>query len=71
MEGISCPEAVEMNKRVACSVIDGQAIIVAIGKPQNSETLGDLADMLMLSLTVILMFPSQLRRGQGDQRQSN
>ena len=39
VEGISCPEAIQLNEGSAGLVFDGQALIVAIKKPQHAETL--------------------------------
>ena len=50
VEGISCPEAIQLNERSAGLVIDGQALIVAIGKPQHAETFGDLSDTYVNSV---------------------
>ena len=44
-EGIVCPEAIEHHKSSSCLIIDGQALVVALGKPNNAVTFGDLADI--------------------------
>ena len=31
----------------ACIIIDGQAVIAAIGKPKDAKTFGDLADVFV------------------------
>ena len=40
--GIVCPPTIELDEGVT-SIIDGQALICAIGKPQGAATFGDLA----------------------------
>ena len=43
-EDIVCPEAIELHDSSSCLIIDGQALVVALGKPDNAVTFGDLAD---------------------------
>ena len=44
--GINCPESIEIEGSF-CLIIDGNAIIVTIGKPQEAKTFGNLADDFM------------------------
>lgn len=43
-EDIVCPEAIEVHNLSSCLIIDGQALVVALGKPEKAVTFGDLAD---------------------------
>lgn len=43
-EGVVCPDAIELNGRSSCLIIDGQALVVALGKPDKAVTFGDFAD---------------------------
>lgn len=43
-EDIVCPEAIELYDSSSCLIIDGQALVAALGKPNNAVTFGDLAD---------------------------
>lgn len=43
-EGIECPEGIELHDTSSCLIIDGQALVVALGKPDGAVTFGDLAD---------------------------
>ncbi len=49
-EGIDCPETIELHDQSACLIIDGQALVVAIGKPINAENFGDLSDVFVKSV---------------------
>ena len=42
--GINCPEAIELHEASSCNIIDGQAFVVALGKPDNASTFGHLTD---------------------------
>jgi len=42
-EGIECPQVISPEEP-ACLVIDGQALVVALGKPENAVTFGDFAN---------------------------
>ena len=44
VKGISCPATIKISKS-ATLVIDGQAMVNAIGKPYNATTFGDFADI--------------------------
>ena len=46
LSGINCPGSFEVEVS-SCLIIDGNALIVAIGKPQEAKTFGDLADVFM------------------------
>jgi len=41
---ITCPEAIELHDTSSCLIIDGQALVVSLGRPDNAVTFGDLAD---------------------------
>ena len=43
-QDIVCPEATDMS---SCLIIDGQALVVAVGKPDKAVTFGDLAYTLV------------------------
>ena len=43
-DGINCPESIDLNGKTACLVIDGQALVVSLGKPNDCSSFGDLAD---------------------------
>ena len=42
--GINCPEAIELHEASYCLIIDGKALAIALGKPDNASTVGHLAD---------------------------
>ena len=47
-DGICCPEEIDdIDPVSSCLIIDGQAMIVALGKPPGAETFGDLADVFV------------------------
>jgi len=39
-EGIDCPEIINLHDTSSCLIIDGQALVVALGKPENAQTFG-------------------------------
>ena len=42
------PEMVFVQQKLnSCLIIDGQAVVVAIGKPVGAHTFGDLADVFV------------------------
>ena len=43
-EGINCPETIDLHVESSCLIIDGQALVVGIGKPVDAVTFGDLGD---------------------------
>ena len=43
-EDIECPEKIQLHKTSSCLIIDGQALVVALGKPDGAVMFGDLAD---------------------------
>ena len=43
-EHVVCPDEIELNDSSSCLIIDGQALVVSLGKPNNAETFGNLAD---------------------------
>ena len=43
-EGIDCPDKISLHATSSCLIIDGQALILALGKPSDAVTYGDLAD---------------------------
>ncbi|KAK6185234.1 hypothetical protein SNE40_007510 [Patella caerulea] len=51
-EGIECPQVISPEVS-GCLVIDGQALVVALGKPENTVTFGDLADRYMRAVLTI------------------
>ena len=36
-EGIECPEVIKLHDTSSCLIIDGQALVVALGKPANAD----------------------------------
>ena len=42
--GINCPESIKLHETSSCLFIDGQALVVALEKPDNAVSFGDLAD---------------------------
>ena len=44
---VVCPAEVKVDQSNSCLVIDGQAVVVAIGKPAGAHTFGDLADVFI------------------------
>ena len=44
VKDIECPECIELPG-LAALIIDGQALVVTLGKPTNATTFGDLADI--------------------------
>ncbi|PIK40695.1 hypothetical protein BSL78_22450 [Apostichopus japonicus] len=47
---VECPANIDFNKSTACLVIDGQVRVIAVGKPTNAKTFGDLADEFTKSI---------------------
>jgi hypothetical protein len=47
---VPCPATLDLHGKSACLVIDGQARVVAIGKPVAAKTFGDLADVFTRSI---------------------
>ena len=43
-EDIDCPETIQLHATSSFLIIDGQALAVALGKPDAAVTFGDLAD---------------------------
>lgn len=43
-QGINCTESIELRE-TSCIIIDGQALVVTVGKPDSAATFGDLADV--------------------------
>ena len=43
-EDIDCPETIQLHATSSFLIIDGQALVVALGKPDAAVTFGDLAD---------------------------
>ena len=46
LSGINCPESIDVEGS-SCLIIDGNALIIALGKPQEAKTFGDLAYVFM------------------------
>ena len=44
-EDIDCPETIQLHATSSLLIIDGQALVVALGKPDAAVTFGDLADI--------------------------
>ena len=44
MDGINCPESIDLHGKTACFIIDGQALVVSLGKPNGCSSFRDLAD---------------------------
>ena len=43
-EDIDCPEIIQLHATSSFLIIDGQALVVTLGKPDAAVTFGDLAD---------------------------
>ena len=41
---VTCPESLDLQDSSSCLIIDGQALVVALGKPNSAVTFGDFAD---------------------------
>ena len=48
--GIECPSSINIDNKTACLLLDGQARVIAIGKPAGAKTFGDLADVFTNSI---------------------
>lgn len=46
---INCPATLTLTGR-SCLIIDGQALVMSIGKPENATTFGDIADTLVSAI---------------------
>ena len=51
-ENVQCPPALEQNDlgEQATLIIDGQATVIALGKPQGAVTFGDFADIFVTNV---------------------
>ena len=49
--GIECPSAIDL-KGSACLLIDGMALVAAVGKPADAQTFGDYADRFQNAVLV-------------------
>ena len=49
-EDIHCPETIQLHATSSFLIIDGQALVVALGKPDAAVTFGDLADTYVKSV---------------------
>ena len=52
-EGIDCPETIQLHDTSSCLIIDGQALVVALGKPDGAVTFGDLADIYVKAVLTV------------------
>ena len=43
-EDIDCPETIQFHATSSFLITDGQALVVALGKPDAAVTFGDIAD---------------------------
>ena len=48
-KGTDCPQNIDLEGKPSSLFIDGQALVVAIGKPGGAHTFGDLADKFISS----------------------
>ena len=46
-DGINCPESIDLCGKTACLIIDSQALVVSLGKPNGCSSFGDLADIFV------------------------
>ena len=51
---VVCPAEVKVDQLSSCLIIDGQAVVVAIGKPVGAHTFGDIADVFVEHVDVYL-----------------
>ncbi|CAB4006762.1 Hypothetical predicted protein [Paramuricea clavata] len=56
VEGLDCPPTIDLFGKLSCMVIDGQAIVVSLGKPKDSVTFGDMPDAFFLAVLQIGQF---------------
>ncbi len=49
-KAIACPDKLDLQGQRSCLIIDGQPLVIAVGKPQGAMTFGDLADTFVLSV---------------------
>ncbi len=45
--GVSCPPAITVDAANSAIVIDGQAFLVAMGKPKGTKTFGELTNIFV------------------------
>ncbi len=49
-KAIACPDKLDLQGQRSCLIIDGQPLVIAVGKPQGAVTFGDFADTFVLSV---------------------
>ena len=47
-EGIDCPKLSSFHDTSSCLITDGQALVVALGKPVNADNFGDLQTLTLV-----------------------
>ena len=52
-EDVICPSTIELHESSSCLIVDGQALVVALGKPNIAVTFGDLADIYVRAVLKI------------------
>ena len=55
-EGLDCPPTIDLSGKSSCMVIDGQALVVSLGKPKDSVTFGDMSDAFLRAVLQIGKF---------------
>ena len=56
VEGLDCPPTIDLFGKSSCMVIDGQALVVSLGKPKDSVTFGDMSDAFLRAVLQIGKF---------------
>ena len=59
IQDTDCPDRIQLHDTSSCLIIDGQALLVALGKPPGAVNFGDLADIFV---ETILRKGSQYQR---------
>ncbi len=49
-KAIACPDKLDLQGQRSCLIIDGQPLVIAVGKSQGAMTFGDLADTFVLTV---------------------
>ena len=56
VEGLDCPPKIDLFGKSSCMVIDGQALVVSLGKPKDSVNFGDMSDAFLRAVLQIVKF---------------
>ena len=50
LEGIDCPDSINLDGTSSCLLIDGQALVCSLGKAKECKNFGDQADKFISSI---------------------